>query len=168
MIRTIVSFARREAVLLLLLVVSLVPALFVGALAASASLQLYALSSEVADLPVLSTAVAEIVGGYHGLPIGVALALWLLSAISFLLAAVHSESSLVFRLRFLSAFLLIWSAFLGFVALVLVAWALPSVPLIALLDENWVAKAIPVFIVLELIPDPIGIFHRQRKSLIFA
>ena len=151
MIRTIVSFAARETVLLLLLVVSLAPALFVGALADSASLQLYALSGEVADLPVLSAVVAETVAGYNGLPVGIAVALWLLSAISFLLAAIRSESSLVFRLRFLSAFLFIWSTFLGFVALVLVAWSLPSVPLIARLDENWAAKAIPVLIVLEFI-----------------
>ena len=151
MIRNTVSFAVREAVLLLLLVVSLIPALFVGALVECASLQLFAISSEVADLPRLSAVVAETVAGYHGLPVGVTVALWLLSAISFLLAAVRSESSLDFRLRFLSAFLLIWSTFLGFASLVLVAWALPRVPLIARLDENWISKAIPLFIVLEFI-----------------
>ena len=150
MYRSIISFAVKEVVLIALMLVSLAPAYLLGVVADTASLQLFALDEKL-DLPVLSSFVAESIAGYHSQPETIAIAFWLLTAILFMSVAVTSETSQEFRLRFLPGFLLVWSVYLGFVALILAAWAIPNMPLIERIDNTLLSNGAGVIVTIELV-----------------
>ncbi|NOQ35725.1 MAG: hypothetical protein GQ569_07495 [Methylococcaceae bacterium] len=60
-----------------------------------------------------------------------AISFWLLSVLWFVISACKTDSALAFRLQFLAGFLVLGCLFIGLVGMVILAWALPYMPLCA-------------------------------------
>lgn len=131
MIKTISLFIQTEWLLFILLLVSLFPILTLGLLADVASTHLFCSVEKGVDLPLLSKHIYRYFAGSLGFMFFVAVVFWLLSVTWFVISAYKTATSIAFRLQFLSGFLLLGCLFIGLIGLVILAWALPYMPLCA-------------------------------------
>lgn len=148
MISSACKFLGREFVIVLLTLLTIVPAFMAGVVTDISSIHLFALSED--SLPRLSLEVAQVVGGFHGFPQALSLGCWLLTIIFFQLLAFNSRTSLEFRVRFLSVYVLTWILFAGFVLTVWAAALLPHGILLSRMD-SWLPGAANLMVLAALI-----------------
>lgn len=131
MLKAIRLFIQREYLLFSLLIVSLFPAITLGLLADIASINLYCATKTDEHLPQLSKTIYQAFAGSLGFMFCVAISFWLLSVLWFVISAYKTETAYAFRVQFLSGFLILGCLFITFVGIVILAWALPYMPLCA-------------------------------------
>ncbi|MBI4773909.1 MAG: hypothetical protein HY788_06965 [Deltaproteobacteria bacterium] len=135
------SFLRREAVPAVLMMGSVVPALFLGYILDVALVHLYA-SYQNTGLPQITVPVYEALAGHRGLAQEIMLACWLGMAVWFVKQALSYTSSETFRSRFLMGFAVMWLAMLSIFLGILSACLAPSDILLARISDGYRGYAV--------------------------
>ena len=121
------TFLKREAVPTILVMGSVVPALFLGYILDVALVHLYAHHQDAA-FPLITVPVYQALAGYRGLAHEMMLACWLGMVVWYVKHVLQYTSSEAFRIRFLVGFALMWlvilTIFLGILSACLAPWDL--------------------------------------------